>query len=42
MKKILALILLSITLNAMAQTIVVTQPAPAPTCTVRGNVVYCF
>ena len=28
--------------KAFAQTVVVTQPAPAPTCTVRGNVVYCF
>jgi hypothetical protein len=42
MKKLLAICITCLSINAIAQTIIVTQPAPTPTCTVRGNVVYCF
>lgn len=42
MKKILFIALIFTIVNVIAQTIIVTQPAPTPTCTVRGNVVYCF
>lgn len=42
MKKIIFAILVFATVHVIAQTIIVTQPAPTPTCTVRGNVVYCF
>jgi len=42
MKKIIFIALTLISINVISQTIIVTTPAPTPTCTVRGNVVYCF